>query len=179
ALAWLNLLIRLIGRGKPLGELTHAELRAFGASHARKLYPGVPGLIRDLKREVDKHKNIRIEFFIISGGLQEVIEAVPLVAEHFRAVYASQLGSDARGVPTEIKRCVTFTEKTRYLFEINKGLDPSKTKKNPYLVNEDVPEPNRKIPFKNTVYVGDGYTDIPCFSLIKKAGKQPGAPIGV
>src|SRR5947207_893032 len=75
-----------------------------------------------------------------------------------------------------IKRCVTFTEKTRYLFEINKGLTAAETGREPYLVNKDVSEPKRRIPFKNMIFVGDGLTDIPCFSLIKKSG---GTPFGV
>lgn len=69
-----------------------------------------------------------------------------------------------------VKRCVTFTEKTRYLFEINKGIDPKETRRNPYSVNKDVPLHKRRIPFKNMIYIGDGLTDIPCLALIKKVG---------
>ncbi len=69
-----------------------------------------------------------------------------------------------------MKRCVTFTEKTRFLFEINKGLDPRKTHRNPFLVNRDIPTEKRRVPFKNMIYIGDGLTDIPCFSLVKKQG---------
>ena len=75
-----------------------------------------------------------------------------------------------------IQRCVTFTEKTRYLFEINKGLAPAKTQSNPYLVNEDVAQEKLRVPFSNIIFVGDGLTDIPCFSLVKHFG---GTPIGV
>src|SRR5947207_2162139 len=65
-----------------------------------------------------------------------------------------------------IKRAVTFTEKTRFLFEIQKGITPQQTAKDPYLVNKDVPATDRRVPFSNMIYVGDGLTDIPCFSLI-------------
>jgi hypothetical protein len=58
-----------------------------------------------------------------------------------------------------IKRCVTFTEKTRHLFEINKGLQSKDTSSNPYLVNKFVPPEERRIPFANMIYVGDGLTD--------------------
>ena len=44
------------------------------------------------------------------------------------------------------------------------------TLKNPYLVNKDVSNDKRPIPFKNMIYVGDGLTGIPCFSLLKKEG---------
>ena len=73
-----------------------------------------------------------------------------------------------------IKNVVSFTEKTRYLFEINKGL--SDKRKKPYAVNEDVNSTDRRIPFSNMIYVGDGLTDVPCFSLLKNMG---GKSIGV
>jgi predicted HAD superfamily phosphohydrolase len=41
---------------------------------------------------------------------------------------------------------------------------------NQNIVNKDVPTKNRRVPFKNMIYVGDGLTDIPCFSLVKKMG---------
>jgi hypothetical protein len=65
-----------------------------------------------------------------------------------------------------------FTEKTRFIFEINKGLgaDGSDTRTNPYDVNIDRPSANRRIPLENMIYVGDGLTDVPCFSLLKKCG---------
>jgi hypothetical protein len=69
-----------------------------------------------------------------------------------------------------IKRVISFTEKTRYIFEINKGIDPEESTKNPYLVNTDIPKDDCKIPFPNMIYVGDGLTDIPCFSTISHYG---------
>lgn len=65
-----------------------------------------------------------------------------------------------------IRRCVSFTEKTRYLFEINKGIPQGESSKNPYLVNKAVAESDRRVPFENMIYVGDGLTDIPCFSVV-------------
>ena len=177
ALAYLRLLLENIGPSRPLGNLCLKDLKDFGKSHARHLYRGLPGLIRDLRQEVGRYNNINIEFYIISGGLQEIVESVPLIAKDFSGVYACQLsGDEPEGPLKHIKRCVTFTEKTRYLFEINKGLDPTTTRKNPYLVNEYVPMPERRVPLKNMIYIGDGLTDIPCFSLLKNNG---GSAFGV
>lgn len=168
-LAYLKLLIDNIGDGKPLGTLTNKGLREFGATLNKDFYPGLPGLFRDLKKIGDSF-DVSIEFYIISGGLQEVIEGTKIVQTHFKGVYGCQLAEDRQtGLLSYIKRCVTFTEKTRYLFEINKGLRPEQTRKNPYLVNNDVPDQKRRIPFNNMIYVGDGLTDIPCFSFLKKA----------
>jgi hypothetical protein len=66
--------------------------------------------------------------------------------------------------------------KTRYLFESNKGIEPEEALVNPYLVNEDVKPADRRVPFENMIYVGDGLRDIPCFSLVKAGG---GSPFGV
>jgi hypothetical protein len=62
---------------------------------------------------------------------------------------------------------VTFTEKTKYLFEINKGIAAvDEEYGNPYAVNQFVAQEDRRIPFENIIYIGDGLTDVPCFSLI-------------
>jgi len=175
-LAYLTLLLERVGPDKPLGRLTNAALREFGKTLDRKLYPGLRGLIRDLRSLADKHEEVVVEFYIISGGLREVILGSEFVRKHFKAVYGCELSEGPSGVLQFIKRAVNFTEKTRYLFEINKGLDQARTSKNPYLVNEDISPEKRRVPFKNIIYVGDGLTDIPCFSLVKKMG---GTPIGV
>ena len=89
-----------------------------------------------------------------------------MVREWFDGFYGCQLGEDTRGVIRYVKRCVTFTEKTRYLFEINKGVRPEDSRTKPHLVNNK--DANRRVPFRHMIYVGDGLTDIPCFSLVRK-----------
>jgi hypothetical protein len=56
------------------------------------------------------------------------------------------------------------------LFEIDKGIEQSKSQLNPFLVNEDIATDKRRIPFRNIEYIGDGLTDILCFSLVKAMG---------
>ncbi|HEY2826497.1 MAG TPA: hypothetical protein VGJ04_02770, partial [Pirellulales bacterium] len=60
---------------------------------------------------------------------------------------------------------ITFTEKTRYLFEINKGITEQSK---PHAVNEFVEQSDRRVPFENMIYIGDGLTDVPCFSLLQR-----------
>jgi hypothetical protein len=172
-LAYLNLLLGLVGPGKPLGELTNSRLREFGAALDRTWFTGLPQLFEDLRAIVGRpeFRDISIEFYIISGGLQAVIEGSQHVSRHFRGVYGCQLGEDHdTGLVSNIKRCVTFTEKTRFLFEINKGVSPADAATQPHLVNQLIPEDLRPVPFNNMIYVGDGLTDIPCFSLIERGG---------
>ena len=170
AVAWLQLLLEQIGPGKPLREITNADLTEFGSRLDGLFYQGLPEMFDDLREKAAQFRDLQVEFYIISGGLRELLTGSEIVRRHFSGVYASQLGEDEFGRLTRLKRVVTFTEKTRYLFEINKGLVPEQAEQNPYLVNREVPEPDRRIPFKNIFYVGDGLTDIPCFSLVRKSG---------
>ena len=167
-LAWLNLFLADIRAGGPLAGLTNQRLRDFGATLDDSYFPGIPDIFPRLQAEVAKYRDISLEFYVISSGLREVILGSEVARDNFTEVYACELGEEESGDLRYIKRCVTFTEKTRYLFEINKGLALSKTAENPLLVNTDVPKELRRISFQNMIYVGDGLTDIPCFSLVKE-----------
>jgi len=168
--AYLNLILNNIGEGKPLGLLTNPKLVEFGSSMDEMFHEGLPQFFEDVWLEVkSRFKNIEVEFYIVSAGLQSVMEGSSVVRKYFRATYGCQLaGDDDKGPLKYIKRCITFTEKTRYLFEINKGIDPTESKTNPYLVNKSFTDGERRVPFQNMIYVGDGITDIPCFSMLLK-----------
>jgi phosphoserine phosphatase len=168
ALAFLKLFLDNVGYGKKLGPLRNAELRDFGKNLDSTFYSGLPGLFDDLRSIAEKETALDLEFFIISGGLREMVMGSAIVQKYFSAVYGCELAEGDDGYVRHIKRCVSFTEKTRYLFEINKGLDPRKTYSNPLLVNEHIAETARPTPVRNMIYVGDGFTDIPCFSVVQK-----------
>ena len=156
-LAWLNLFLEMVGEGKPLGGLTTGDLRAFGATLDDDFALGLPKLFDDLKKIVAEYRDISIEFYVVSGGLEEIIRGSEIASRHMTEIYGCLLGEDPHtGQLTRIKRCITFTEKTRYLFEINKGLDSTQTKKNPHMVNKSVPQEQRRVPFENMIYIGDG-----------------------
>src|SRR5947209_6537212 len=81
---------------------------------------------------------------IVSGGLQAVLEGSEVVRRYFAAAYGCQLTGDTESAVLKyIKRSITFAEKTRYLFEINKGIDPNDSRTKPFLVNQAVEEKNR------------------------------------
>ena len=167
-LAYLRLILDRVGQDLPLGMLRNRDLREFGASLDRLFFPGLPQMFEDLRILVSEFRDVSIEFYIVSGGLQEVIEGSDIVRKYFDGFYGCRLGEDAGGTIRYVKRCVTFTEKTRYLFEINKGVRIEKSRTRPHLVNNRVK--NRRIPFDRMIYVGDGLTDIPCFSLVRNGG---------
>ena len=70
------------------------------------------------------------------------------------------------------KSVVSFTEKTKYLFAINKGIQKNDLRGHPGLVNSYRPLNSRPIPLDRMIYVGDGPTDIPCFSVVIRGGGQ-------
>jgi hypothetical protein len=79
---------------------------------------------------------------------------------------------------------ISFTEKTKYIFAINKGVNNT-ARVQPYAVNQKVEFSDRRIPIGNMIYIGDGLTDVPCFSVMKQFGgtsfgvfdpKKKGAP---
>jgi len=113
-----------------------------------------------------KASNIKIEHYIVSSGIREMIEGT-VISKKFKAIYASSFLYDHNGIAIWPALALNYTTKTQYLFRINKGcLDVSDTKK----INEYLPDSRRKIPFKNIIYIGDGETDIPCFRLVKDRG---------
>lgn len=117
-------------------------------------------------RDYAHDKGIRLEHFIISSGLREMIEGTKIAGE-FAAIYASGFMYDENGVAEWPALAVNFTTKTQFLFRINKG---TREVYDNSIINAYVPKENRDIPFENIVYIGDGSTDIPCFRLVKQEG---------
>ena len=72
--------------------------------------------------------------------------------------------------PREIQQvacALDNTSKTRYLFEINKG-----SNKYPETidVNSSIARTVRRVPFENMVYIADGPSDVPAFSILNNNG---------
>lgn len=175
-LAFLQKFLNLVGEDNQLGELTNEDLREFGST--LDFYPGIPDLFDELRNTVGEFESLgpRIEFYIVSSGLSEIIRGSS-ISNYFKQIWGCEFGSNNNEVVNSIKRSISFTEKTRYIFEINKGIVPEgfveeEDLNNPYLVNKDVDDEKRRVPIKNMIYLGDGQTDIPCFSLIEDNGGQ-------
>ena len=62
---------------------------------------------------------------------------------------------------------VNYTNKTQFIFKINKGVESVYDTKQ---VNKYMEERERPVPFSRMIYVGDGTTDIPCMRLVKNFG---------
>lgn len=130
-----------------------------------ELFPGVDSWFRRINA-YGRKAGFFIEHYIISSGMSEVIEAVP-IAREFSRIYACRYYYDEEGHAKWPARIVNYTTKTQYIFRINKGvLDESDDAS----VNEFVPEAKRPIPFERMIYIADGFTDVPCMKLVKTYG---------
>ncbi len=132
-----------------------------------KYFPGVCEWF-DRITEYGRNLGVEIEHYVISSGLQEIIEGSSIYTS-FKKTYACEFLYDPNGVAVWPKNVVNFTTKTQFLFRINKGeLEISEDK----ILNTYIPMEERRIPFRNMIYIGDGMTDVPCMKLVKESGGQ-------
>ena len=111
-------------------------------------------------------RGINIVHYINSSGLKEIIEGTP-IAHEFKNIYACSFLYDVDGVAYWPAVAVNYTNKTQFIFKINKGVESVFDTKE---VNRYMEEKNRPVPFRRMIYVGDGTTDIPCMRLVKNFG---------
>lgn len=177
-LAYMCKIIQMAQSGR-MQDLTNERLRKFGAEV--DFFPGIPQMFNELnglisQTEEFQEAEVTLEYYVISSGFEEVIRGSK-IAEFMKDIFACTFGVDPKtGVLRFPKSIVTFTEKTKFVFAVNKGIPGSLLRRRPYEVNNAISEGQRRVPFRNMVYVGDGPSDIPCFSLITKNG---GHGIGV
>lgn len=170
-MAWMTEILKLIKSGK-IAQNTNQKLTELGKEIVP--YKGVPDFVSELNTLINKKKyreaEIELEFYIISSGIEDLINGTVLL-KHFADIFAGRFAEDeSTGLITSIKSIVTFTEKTKFLYAINKGISGEKLRTNPYLVNNRVKKDSRRIPFENMIYLGDSTGDVPCFSAIKHFG---------
>ncbi len=154
-------------------RITRDRLRDWGSKI--EFFPGVKEIFDALRSEAAAiDPVIEVEFYLISSGVGEILRATS-IANQFTDIWACDFHYNDYGEIVYPRNVVSFTEKTRFVFQISKGLvgDEART---------DIAQVNRKIrggfviPFEHMIMVGDGQTDVPCFSLIRR---YEGAAIGV
>ena len=150
-------------------KLRREDFRKFGESV--ELFEGVTEWFR-LINEYGKAHGVKVEHYINSSGLAEMIEGTP-IAKEFKRIYACSFLYNKEGEAEWPGVAVDYTAKTQFLFKINKGILSVRDNKK---VNESKIDEKKRIPFPHMIYFGDGETDVPCMKIVKMFG---GNSIGV
>lgn len=165
--------------------LSNQLLRELGAQIS--FYAGMPEFLAQLQERLAEHEgarkhDIRLEHYIVSTGLREMILG-STIAGHINGVWACEFiedvappyfdvgadverAADPRHVIQQVGYAIDNTTKTRAIFEINKGTNVHRE----IDVNAAIAPEDRRVPFQNIIYVADGPSDVPVFSVVKGQG---------
>ena len=144
-------------------KLRRSDFRKFG-KHI-ELFQGVKEWF-GLVNEYGEAHGVRIEHYINSSGLKEIIEGSPL-AKEFKHIFACTYIYNDDGEAVWPGIAVDYTAKTQFIFKINKGIFSAHDNK---MVNESIAEDKKRIPYSRMIYFGDGETDIPCMKIVSMFG---------
>ncbi|MDR4493327.1 MAG: HAD family hydrolase [Nitrospirales bacterium] len=146
-------------------SFSNQDLRGMGKELS--FFPGVPDFFEELngilKKPQYEEVPVRLEHYVVSSGLKAILDG-SAVARHVRALFGCEFDEEDGHISFP-KRTISHTQKTQFLFRVNKGLTDLKDD-----VNDHMPEESRRVPFRHMMYVGDGPTDVPCFTVMKKNG---------
>ena len=180
---YLNHILTYTREGKFKG-LNNAKLRKLGGKI--EFYQGLPQFFVEIKQFVATNPEylqheIQVEHYIVSTGLRQMVLGSK-IAPHVDGVWACEfvenapppgyldnrqkIVSEDPKIISQIAYALDNTTKTRAVFEINKG-----SNKLPDIdVNAMIPDEDRRVPFQNMIYIADGPSDIPVFSLVNRFG---------
>lgn len=161
---------KMVDEAREKFAFTKQTLMEYGAKVS--LFPGVEGWFERI-RQYGRAKGVIVEHYIISSGVKEMIEGTSVAKSGaFERIYANSFFFDENGVARWPAQAVNFTNKTQFLFRIEKGvLDINDPKVNDPFAPEEI-----RVPFRNMVYLGDSDTDVPCMRLVNSYG---GHSVGV
>lgn len=118
--------------------------------------------------EFGRELGVCVEHYVISSGLKEIIDGTS-ISDKFKEIYACEFLYDEADNAVWPKTAVNYTNKTQFVYRINKGvLDVS----NDVDLNKSMPDDSKRVPFCNMIYIGDGLSDVPCMKMMKAYGGQ-------
>lgn len=138
-------------------------------------FDGVTQMFDGLHQRVqDLNPDVELEFYIITGGFAEVIRNT-CIAPCFKQIWGCEFHYAETGEIAFLKRSISHTEKTRYLMQIASGRDRVDGDGQSFAYR-DISEDQLYVPLSQIIYVGDGASDVPCFSVLHDEG---GIALGV
>ena len=130
-----------------------------------ELYKGVDNWF-DRCNRYGAAQGVQVEHYVISSGLREIIEGSG-IADKFTKIFACEFCYDENGAAIWPKAAVNYTNKTQFVYRINKGVPDIS---NDIDLNRSMPEDDKRVPFTNMIYIGDGLSDVPCMKMMKAYG---------
>lgn len=160
----LTYMARMIQEAQSKGLSLRREAFRESGRHV-ELYRGVKEWFARIN-DYGLSRGVTILHYINSSGLKEIIEGTS-IAHEFKNIYACSFLYNVDGIAYWPAVAVNYTNKTQFIFKINKGVESVFDTRE---VNRYMEEKNRPVPFSRMIYVGDGTTDIPCMRLVKNFG---------
>ncbi|MCQ2148944.1 MAG: haloacid dehalogenase-like hydrolase [Bacteroidales bacterium] len=147
-------------------RLRREYFQAFGKDV--ELFPGVREWF-SLINAYGGSRGVVVEHYINSSGLTEIVEGTPIAGE-FKHIFSGTFIYNEDGEAVWPGIAVDSTNKTQFLFKINKGIFSSRDNK---ILNSSIAEENKRVPFPHMIYFGDGETDVPCMKIVGMFGGNP------
>ena len=161
---------RLLELSKEDNAPTITEEFLEGIGRDISLFEGVPEMfdrVRKAARAVVP--DVTVEFYLLSAGILEIARGTA-IADEFKQMWGCEFHYGDNGAYSFVKQIVTHPEKTRYLLQLSKGLGAQEEGVHPSDVYRDVPQEELYIPLSQVIYLGDGSSDMPAFSLLNEHG---------
>ena len=144
-------------------SITRESLRQFGRDI--NFFKGVESWFQRINK-IGLKEGVIVEHYINSSGLLEIMEG-SRIAKEFKTIFASSYYYSKKGNAMWPAAAVNYTNKTQFLFKINKGILNIHDSEE---INASVPEDEKRVAFSNMIYFGDGETDVPCMKLTRQLG---------
>ena len=109
------MMIRAEANGKPLKREDLVEC----GQHVVYL-PGVEDWFERIN-EYGNEAGVEVEHYVLSSGLKEIIDGTS-IAKHFKKIFASEFLYGEDGKAVWAKMAVNYTNKTQFVYRINKGV---------------------------------------------------------
>lgn len=130
-----------------------------------ELFSGVESWFERIS-DFGSEQGVQVEHYVISSGMKEIIEGTS-ISKYFKSIFACEFLYDENGNGIWPKTDVNYTNKTQFVYRINKGvLDVA----NDNDLNRSMPDDSKRVPFCNMIYIGDGLSDVPCMKMMKAYG---------
>jgi phosphoserine phosphatase len=155
---------QMIERARKAGKaVTREKLRAHGAEPL--FFDGVESWFDRIDSFAADH-GLELDHYVISSGIEEMIEGCSIYPK-FRQVFASRFIYNEKGEAVWPAVAINYTNKTQFLFRINKGID---SVWDTQAINRWMRPEERPMPFERMIFIGDGDTDIPSMKMVTGQG---------